>query len=93
MNIACWNCAKEIKDLPTKISFREICPHCHAYLHCCKNCTNYQVGLSNDCKIPGTELISDREARNTCEEFVLMGKAKGETKGNVQDVLKRLFGE
>jgi hypothetical protein len=92
MDIPCWNCGKQITDLPERISFREICPFCHSYLHCCKNCTNYQPGLSNDCKIPGTEPISDREMRNTCEEFVLSGKAPT-PKTDPKDVLKRLFGD
>lgn len=92
MDITCWKCGKSIADLPARISFREICPHCHSYLHCCKNCLNYQVGLPNDCKIPGTEPISDREARNTCDEFVILGKGPG-PKADVKDVLKRLFGE
>lgn len=90
MNIFCWHCGKTIANLPARISFREICPHCHSYLHCCKNCRNYQPGLSNDCKIPGTEPISDREARNTCEEFQLLGTPPA-PKADSSDVFNRLF--
>lgn len=63
----CWSCGKDV-DLE-RVSFRSICDHCNAYLHCCVNCCYYQVGLANDCKIPGTERVVDREKNNFCEEF------------------------
>ena len=90
MNIDCWKCGKPISDLPSRISFREMCPHCESYLHCCKNCVNYQVGRPNDCKIPGTEYISDREGLNFCEEFRILGKAQSPQK-DPKDGFKRLF--
>lgn len=92
MEFSCFNCGKLLTDMPARISFREICTACHSYLHCCKNCANYQVGRANDCKIPGTEPISDREARNTCDEFLILGKRPA-SKTDPKDVLKRLFGE
>lgn len=70
----CWKCDYETEDPPLgKLSFRAICEHCSAWLHCCKNCKNYKRGLPNDCMIPGTEIITDREASNFCEEFKLLG--------------------
>lgn len=92
MTLSCWKCGKPLEDLPPRISFREICPHCHAYLHCCKNCVNYQPGLPNDCKVPGTDPIADREAANFCEEFKILGKPPQKT-ADPKDVLKRLFGD
>lgn len=86
----CWKCGKAIADLPKKISFRELCPHCDAYLHCCKNCQNYEPGRPNNCKIPGTEQVRDREASNLCEEFAFLGKAPP-PKVDPEDVAKRLF--
>ncbi len=92
MDISCWNCGKHIADLPGRISYREMCPFCDSYLHSCKNCVNYQFGLPNNCKIPGTEHISDREGLNFCEEFVILGKAPAPQK-DPKDALKRLFGD
>lgn len=72
----CWKCGSELADPPLgKLSFRAICNHCSAWLHCCKNCKNYKPGLPNDCMIRGTEYIADREASNFCEEFQLLGKS------------------
>lgn len=92
MNVFCWNCAKEIDDIPRPVPFRFICPHCDSYQHCCINCQNYQVGLPNNCKIPGTEFIADRQNLNFCDDFVLLGKPPV-PKASKDDVSRRLFGE
>jgi len=55
--------------MTAKIGFRATCPHCEIDLHVCKNCRYYALGKPNDCLVPGTEFIRDREASNFCEEF------------------------
>ncbi|SCA64149.1 Uncharacterized protein SCG7086_CG_00070 [Chlamydiales bacterium SCGC AG-110-P3] len=88
----CWKCGVEIKLPDGKVSFRAICDSCSSWLHCCRGCRNYQPGLPNDCRIPDTDPIADREAANFCEEFVLLGQ--GPTKSaSAIDVAKKLFGE
>lgn len=71
--IKCWKCGAEQCDTTGKLPFRALCDSCHAWLHCCKNCKNYRVGLPNNCLIPGTEFIADAEGINFCEEFQLAG--------------------
>ncbi len=87
----CWKCDRDA-DVGEKIGFRAICDHCGSWQHVCVNCHNYHVGKPNDCAIPGTEFVSDREKRNFCEEFGLKTKEKrsGPTK---EDVARRLFGD
>lgn len=92
MDKVCWKCGKEISDLPAKVPFRFTCPFCGSYQHCCVNCKNYQAGLPNDCKIPGTEFVADRQGLNFCEEFNLLGTPP-KNKADPKDVLKKLFGE
>lgn len=92
MSAFCWKCGQALPDLPKRISFREICPQCHVHLHACKNCQNYEVGRPNDCKVPGTDPITDREANNFCEEFLMLGKPPA-PKPNANDAFKHLFGE
>lgn len=87
----CWKCFKEIPDLPKKISFRETCPFCNFYLHCCKNCKFFSPGHANQCLIPGTDPVSDRESMNFCEEFQLNPLIKEEKKISPEDVAKKLF--
>jgi hypothetical protein len=74
LKMKCWKCGFETADPPLgKLSFRALCDQCSAWLHCCKNCKNYKPGLPNDCMVPGTEYIPDREACNFCEDFQLLG--------------------
>ncbi len=87
----CWNCGTTLVDLPLKLSFRATCDHCHAWLHCCKNCKNYMPGKPNDCFIPGTDAISDRTAANLCEEYIAKGTGPEQPKISPEDIAKRLF--
>ncbi len=86
----CWKCNKTISDLPVKIGFRASCTHCDADLHVCKNCRYYSIGKPNDCIVPGTDLIADREQSNLCEEF--KPKTKFE-EGSKTDRARQIFGE
>lgn len=52
-----------------KISFRAECDSCGTSLHSCVHCKYYKIGLPNDCQVPGTERVVDKEAANFCEEF------------------------
>ena len=52
-----------------KIGFRAVCIHCDADLHVCANCKYYCPGKPNDCLVPGTDYVKDRERANLCEEF------------------------
>jgi hypothetical protein len=67
--IYCWNCSKLVSDVGAKIGFRAACLHCSSDLHVCKNCRYYAIGKPNDCLVPGTDPIRDREKANFCEEF------------------------
>lgn len=84
----CWKCGTTLPE--AKIAFRAICDKCQSYLHCCKNCKNYKPGLPNDCHIPGTEYVADRESFNYCEDFVLKGDGPP-PRIDPDDVAKRLF--
>lgn len=66
----CWKCgsSQEI-NVERKVSFRSSCDKCGAGLHCCRNCRYHQVNRVNECAIPGTEFVADREKNNFCEEF------------------------
>ena len=73
-----------------KIGFRTVCIHCDVDLHVCKNCRYFSLGKPNDCLIPGTEFIRDRESSNLCEDF------KPKTPSQDQEAEKRarkIFGD
>jgi hypothetical protein len=65
----CWKCFKVLSEKEIKVGFRAVCPSCDVDLHTCSNCRYYCIGKPNDCLVPGTESIRDREAANFCEEF------------------------
>jgi hypothetical protein len=65
----CRKCGKVVSEEPVKIAFRATCPHCDADLHTCTNCRYFAPGKPNDCAVPGTDFVRDREAANFCEEF------------------------
>lgn len=65
----CWKCFKPLAEVPKRTSFRAECPACGSYLHVCRNCKFYTPGRPNDCAIPGTDPVRDREMMNFCDEF------------------------
>ena len=90
----CWKCEQFIEDSKgNRLAFRATCDHFNAWLHCCVNCQHYQIGLSNNCKIPGTEQIADRESCNFCEDFTLRKPTSPKTSKSLSDISKNLFGE
>lgn len=88
----CWRCGVQQADSGPKVAFRATCDRCGAWFHVCKNCRHYKPGRRNDCEIPETELIADREACNFCEHFSVLG-VRSSPSAKPADVLKRLFGE
>lgn len=90
MMMHCWKCQKPIGEFPIKIGFRAACIHCDADLHVCKNCRYYSVGKPNDCIVPGTELIQDRERSNLCEEFKPRTQREDQAS---HDRTRKIFGE
>ena len=87
----CWKCGKQAIDPMTRVGFRAACPHCEMDLHVCKNCRYYAPGKPNDCAVPGTEYIRDREAANFCEEF--RPKSYDPKSSDALKRARRLFGE
>lgn len=90
--ILCWKCLASVEM--KKVGFQSLCEACSSWLHCCKGCRHYRPGSPNDCMIPGTELVADREARNLCDEFeVNLKVGQEEHKKRLSDVERQLFGE
>jgi len=61
----CFKCGEELV-FETKIGRRDMCPNCHAYLHCCKNCEFWDLNVHNQCTENRAEFIRDREEGNFC---------------------------
>lgn len=48
---------------------RDECPKCHADVHVCKNCKNYDPNAYNECREPQADIVKDRERANFCDYF------------------------
>jgi len=64
----CHKCGEEL-TFETKIGRRDMCPNCHAYLHCCMNCEFWDLSVHNQCTENRAEFIRDREEGNFCLYF------------------------
>lgn len=87
----CFKCKTHIEVAEKKIGFRDTCDACGTDLHVCKNCKFYSPGKPNDCLVPNTEYISDRERFNFCEEFSPQSIFKNDSLLKKEDIAKKLF--
>lgn len=95
----CWKCKINTVDV-NSISRSTECPVCHSDLHCCKNCSFYEVGSHYDCHETIDELVKDKEKANFCDFF--KAKVYGSSSANsnsasdkaqdARDAFSKLFG-
>jgi hypothetical protein len=67
MTARCHRCGTTVQA--ERVGVRDVCPSCTAFLHSCRNCDHYAVGLHNDCREPTAERVVDKEAGNFCDHF------------------------
>jgi len=91
MNI-CHKCKKEIAQ-DFFIGRQSQCASCGADLHCCLNCSFYDVGSYNDCREPQAERVLDKSRSNFCDFFTFKQTAKttGAADSVTKDELEKLF--
>lgn len=85
----CYHCGNAPDLSGAKVPFRAACDACGRDLHVCKNCKYYAPGKPNDCAVPGTLYVKDREAYNFCEDFAPGNPSSPPKKGG--DDFQRLF--
>ncbi len=93
----CHRCQREWVSAKRQPGVKEFCEGCAAYLHCCRNCRHFAPTLHNQCAIPTTEWVGDKEGANFCDEFefadreVKDGANAGEA--NAKATFENLFGQ
>jgi hypothetical protein len=85
----CHSCGGTVTEA---VHFRDTCPSCQAYLHCCLNCRLYSPGAHNHCLSPTTEHVADVAAANFCEEFEFVARKKGAADDSARRKFDQLFG-
>ncbi len=69
MELICWKCGTEVRDVPLPVGRGEECPQCVASVRVCRMCRFYDPAASNACREPMADLVADKEAANTCDYF------------------------
>ena len=89
----CYKCDEELA-FDVKIGRRDMCPNCYAYLHCCKNCRDWDPSVHNECLENRSEFIRDREEGNFCLYFTFkeMEEDSLSEARKAKDKLASLFG-
>ena len=62
----CFNCGV---TLAAGIDFNGQCPKCHADLHCCKQCVNFDPAVRFQCTKPIAVRIPLKDRANACDLF------------------------
>jgi hypothetical protein len=69
IDMQCWKCGMELKNLLLPFSRYEECINCNADLHACIACKNFNLSVSNGCNEERADLIVEKEKANFCEYF------------------------
>lgn len=97
IDIQCWNCGKELKNLLLPFSRYEECSYCNADLHVCIACKNYEPSVSDACKEDRADFVLDKDRANFCDYFKVNSRAyKKQDNSQAREArakLAELFGE
>ena len=58
-----------MQELLLPLARHEECPHCRAQLHVCRMCVYFDTLVSQQCREPVAENVSDKQRANFCGYF------------------------
>src|SRR3972149_7590176 len=64
--IFCWKCGQAQEDILLPLSRLAKCRHCHAELHCCRECRFFDPPGNKQCREPIAEPVKDKQRANFC---------------------------
>lgn len=67
--LVCWKCGASIQELLQPLARRAQCPSCRADLHVCRLCRFYDPRVSQGCREPIADAVTDKERANFCGYF------------------------
>jgi hypothetical protein len=68
-DLVCWKCGASLAALSLPLMRRDECPACHAELHVCRMCRDYDEHVAKKCREPTAEEVSDKTRANFCDHF------------------------
>ena len=78
MSRACYRCGRAIGAVE-RVGRRDACLGCGGDLHCCRNCSFYDLGYHNQCRETQAERQVDKEVGNFCDYFSFAEVKSGAT--------------
>lgn len=97
INMQCWKCGSELKNVLLPFSRYEECNVCKADLHCCLSCRHYAPQLADACEEDRAESVFDKDKANFCDYFKVNSKAYKPVDNSEAEQAKKklaaLFGE
>ena len=95
--VVCWNCGRDLADIPRPISRHNNCPACFSDLHCCRMCKHFLPERVGVCAEDRADPPVEKENANFCSFFVLIRDAfnpNAKSKSDAaKDALVDLFGK
>ena len=67
--LVCWKCGASLAALTLPLRRLEECKACHAELHVCRMCVDYDTSVAKSCREPIAEEVKDKEYANFCDYF------------------------
>jgi hypothetical protein len=68
-DLYCWKCNHSLEDVLQLFSRMAKCKSCKCDLHVCRMCEFYDTTVSNACREPIAEKVSDKVRSNFCGYF------------------------
>jgi ribosome-binding protein aMBF1 (putative translation factor) len=68
-SLVCWKCGAALAALSLPLMRRDECPACHAELHVCRMCRDYDTAVAKQCREPTAEEVSDKAHANFCGHY------------------------
>src|SRR5688572_32980550 len=68
-DLVCWKCGASLAALTLPLRRLEECPACHAELHVCRMCVDYDIRVAKHCREPIAEEVREKTLANFCDFF------------------------
>lgn len=69
IDMQCWRCGIELKNILLPFSKYEECSSCKTDLHSCLGCKSYSPGMADACSEDRADFIVDKDKANFCDFF------------------------
>ena len=97
VDMQCWKCGAELKNVLPPFSRYEECGKCRADLHACLGCRHYAPAAADACREDRADFTLDKDKANLCDFFTVHTKAyRHQDKAAAQKAraaLAEIFGE